>query len=66
MEFLRLYIMFNQKSQDVAVTDGIVKILLSKEKFTLSDCFFGILSINSSKEQKKTLNNLGESVQLVM
>lgn len=57
MEFLHLCIMFNQKSQNVTMTDDGVIILFSQEKFTLSDCFFGILRVNSSREQKVTGNN---------
>lgn len=52
MEFLRLYIMFNQKSQDIAMTDGIVKLLFSEEQLALSDRFFGIFGVNSGKRAK--------------
>lgn len=55
MEFLRLYIMFNQKSQDIAVTDGIVKILFSEEQLALPDRFFGIFGVNSGKRAKGNL-----------
>lgn len=59
MEFLCLYIMFDQKSQDIAVPDGVVKILLSQEKLTLSDCFLGIFRVDSSKRAKETCAQSG-------
>lgn len=59
MEFLCLYIMFDQKSQDIAVPDGVVKILLSQEKLTLSDCFLVIFRVDSSKRAKETCAQSG-------
>lgn len=54
-----MYIMFDQKSQDIAVPDGVVKILLSQEKLTLSDCFLGIFRVDSSKRAKETCAQSG-------
>lgn len=64
MEFLHLQIMFNQKSQDITLADGVVKILFSQEKFALSDCFFGILRVNPSKRAKGKV--MVEDIQLAM
>lgn len=47
--------MFNQKSQDIALPDGVVKILFSQEKFALSDGFFGILGVNPSKRANRKI-----------
>ncbi|KAL2298696.1 hypothetical protein Nmel_014285 [Mimus melanotis] len=52
MEFLHLCIMLNQKSQDITMPDGIVKVVFSQEQFTQPDCFFSIFRVNSRKGQK--------------
>lgn len=60
MEFLHLCIMLNQKSQDITIPDGIVKVLFSQEQFTLPDCFFSVFRINSRKEQNGSVTAQGE------
>lgn len=60
MEFLHLCIMLNQKSQDIAVPDGVIKVLFSQEQFTLPDCFFSVFRVNSRKGQKESVTVQGE------